>query len=131
MFIQEITIVIIYHSQENDDDKVALSSFWGPTCAPDPIRKFTTVHYDEGDWIYMGLMGAYRVSMLSTFNGFPTAINYYFVKEKYRYFVVMLTLLLFTLLYPFQEKTEPNTLRLTAYLTKAYYRLISYVAIKM
>lgn len=89
MFIQEITIVIIYHSQENDDDKVALSSFWGPTCAPDPIGKFTTVHYDEGDWIYMGLMGAYRVSMLSTFNGFPTAINYYFVKEKYRYFVAM------------------------------------------
>ena len=54
------------------------SVIWGPTC--DSIDKITENYWipelDVGDWLLIDNMGAYSVSVTTTFNGFEKAHIY-------------------------------------------------------
>ncbi len=66
------------------DSETSLAEFCGPALAPDLIGHFMTPELNMGDWIYFSDMGAYTLSMVSSFFYFPKPAVYHYVKERYR-----------------------------------------------
>jgi len=62
-------------------------SIWGPTCdSIDCILKECRLpDMDIGEWIIFRDMGAYTLSVGSSFNGMPKPTCYYILSEKHWY----------------------------------------------
>ena len=73
----------MFHAKESTDD-VRKASFWGRTCGPDYWGDCETTNLEEGDWVLFENLGAYTLSMASTFHCFPVPVVYYYVREKHR-----------------------------------------------
>ncbi|XP_031752790.1 ornithine decarboxylase-like isoform X1 [Xenopus tropicalis] len=59
------------------------SNLWGPTCTnvDKLVNEFYLPELETGDWVIFPNMGAYSISMSTTFNGFPQP-KVYFVLSK-------------------------------------------------